>query len=685
MHSKITKSIKTLTLLYTSLLFIFEYSFFNSLQAQENRPTVAVVLSGGGAKGVAHISALKAIEEAGIPIDIICGTSMGSLVGGLYCMGYSTDFLDSLVRSQNWTQLLSDRMDPDELTLRQRKEQNTYAIIRGISKDRPQQGGLIRGRNLNKLFRTLCSGYPDSINFDSLPIRFACVATDLVTNTEVIFHSGSLVRAMRASMAIPGVFTPVRIGDSVLVDGGLRNNYPVDIARRMGADIIIGVTVQGDPLKADEIGDAATVMMQIIDINTKHKYHENIMMSDIVMKVDVSGYSAASFTTSAIDTLLRRGKEEALAHMDELIALRKKYNIDSTPRPEWLKTPTETITDKPDYVKKRTRTVPSSPIASAGFRFDTEEMGALILNAKLPLKTSMPMGLAATARLGRRIMFKGEYTLLTQKAGLNPTVNYTFRNNDIDLYTKGIRTHNVRYRQHSVDIEPFDIRLRKYTLRAGIEWDYYDYYGQLLTTSGINHALTDDHYFSYHASAELNTENKWYYPTRGTRFQASYAYRTTNLRGFNGEIGLTDISMNWRVNASPIPRLTIQPMLYGRLLLSDDVPLAYRNAIGNEWFGYIVDQQLPFAGIGHLEYVGNQIIAAQIQLHYRMFSNHYFVARIATAIDGDNPGDLFQIPETFGGQLGYTYMTMFGPLDARLGYSGRTHHPYIYINIGHVF
>lgn len=197
------------------------------------RPKVAVVLSGGGAKGVAHIGALKVIEEAGYPIDIICGTSMGALVGGLYSIGWSPTELDSLVRAQDWTTLLSDRVDPDMLNLRQREEQNTYALIRGLTSDKPQSGGLIRGRNLMILFRQLCAGYLDSIDFNTLPIRYASVATDIVTNTEVDFHDGYLPVAMRASMAIPGVFTPVRIGDSVLIDGGLRNNFPVDIAREM--------------------------------------------------------------------------------------------------------------------------------------------------------------------------------------------------------------------------------------------------------------------------------------------------------------------------------------------------------------------------------------------------------------------------------------------------------------------
>lgn len=649
------------------------------LHAQE-RPKVAVVLSGGGAKGVAHISALKTIEEAGIPIDIICGTSMGSLVGALYSIGYSTDFLDSLVRAQDWTALLSDRTDPSELTLRQREEQNTYALIRGLSGKRPQQGGLIRGRNLMRLFHSLCNGYLDSISFDSMPIPFACVATDLVTNTEVDFRSGYLIRAMRASMAIPGVFTPVRMGDSVLVDGGLRNNFPADLARRMGADIIIGVTVQGDPLTADEIGDASSVFVQIIDINTKHKYQENLAMSDLVIKVDVKGYSAASFLPSAIDTLIARGRSASRSHWDQLLALRRQHGLDSVAPHS-----TNRVLQRPTPSARPRPSMPSSPVASVGFRFDTEEMGAMQLSLKLPLHTRLPMSLSATARLGKRIMLRGEYSLFTHRTGFNPTLAYTFQNNDIDLYNQGLRTFNIRYYQHTASLTPLDLRLRLFDIHAGLRWDLFDYYGQLLAASGSIPALTDDHYVSYFASADLNTENHWYFPSRGTRFHAFVAYHTTDFAGFDGKPGLGELSAHWRANFSPADRITLQPMLYSRLLSGNNIPVAYRNAIGGEWFCHRVEQQMPFAGIGHLEYVDNLFLAAQMQVQFRILSNHYVLMRFAASLANESFEGMFDESPVYGAQLGYSYNTLFGPIDLRLGYSNCTRRPYLLLNIGHIF
>lgn len=652
-------------------------------KSQKNRPKVAVVLSGGGAKGVAHIGALKVIEEAGIPIDIICGTSMGSLVGALYCVGYSTDFLDSLVRSQDWGALLSDRIDPSYLTLRQREEQNTYAVIRGLGGNQPQGGGLIRGRNLNMLFRRLCAGYLDSISFDSLPIPFACVATDIVTNKEIIFHSGRLIQAMRASMAIPGVFTPVRMGNMVLVDGGLRNNYPADVARAMGADIVIGISVQDLMTRSEDINDVGAVMGQLISINSRNKFTDNIKLSDIFIHVDVSGYSAASFTNASIDTLLRRGEEATRSLWDQLIALRNRNHIDSVVA-QGLHEPLP-IPETPNDEVAQSFRIASTPIASAGFRFDTEEMGALQINVKLPLHTRLHSGLAGTLRLGKRFMVRGEASILTHRRGFNPTLSFTFRNNDLDIYTDGTRTYNVRYRQYTADFTPLDLRLQRYTLHAGLRWDHYDYYGQLLAASGNIPALDDANYFSYHASADLNTENDWYFPSRGTRFHAAYAYRTTNLYNLDGEMGLSDITVHWRINLPLSHNWSLQPMLYTRLLLKDEIPLAFSNFVGGNNFGLIVEQQLPLSGVGHLELTDRHLAAIQLQLQLHLLKNHYIHLRATAAYTTNDIAQYAADGLILGIQAAYNYNTMIGPLGARIGYSTLTRQPYIYFNIGHYF
>ena len=339
-------------------------------------PRVAVVLSGGGAKGMAHIGVLKVIEKAGIPIDIVTGTSMGSLVGGLYSVGWNATQLDSLVRHQNWSFLLSDKTDYYSEDLLGRRKQSTYFLSKTFTagkKKLAEAGGLIMGKNLRKLFDHLTVGYNDSIDFNRLPIPFSCVATNIVDNTEYDFHSGVLAEAMRASMSIPLAFTPIRKGDMVLVDGGLRNNYPADIARQMGAEYIIGATVQGPPKTADDLTSGSGVLGQIVDVNCKNKYDDNLAITDIAIRVNTAGYNAASFTDAAIDTLIRRGEEEAMKHWDELMALKRKLGLADDYRPQYLSASTE-AREPVDYRTKNLNERPQHDIVQGnlGLRFDNE-------------------------------------------------------------------------------------------------------------------------------------------------------------------------------------------------------------------------------------------------------------------------------------------------------------------------
>ena len=338
--NNVCKFLLAITALLTSVMLNAKTdSTAVSSNTAQKRAKVAVVLSGGGAKGMAHIGVLKVLERAGIPVDIITGTSMGSIIGGLYSIGYNAHALDSMVRVQDWSYVITDKEDMRRQSLNDRQKQNTYLYSTGlaIGKQDKQGGGIIKGKNLAELFQQLCVGFTDSLDFSrDLRIPFACVATNIIDNSEVDFHSGRLPQAMRASMAIPAAFSPVRIGDMVLVDGGLKNNYPADIAREMGAEVIIGVTVQGTPKVAEDMNSTMSILSQIIDVNCKNKLDENLAITDLHLQVDTKGYGSASFSQAAIDTLIRRGEELAMSHWDDIIALKKRIGIDESFRPTIL-------------------------------------------------------------------------------------------------------------------------------------------------------------------------------------------------------------------------------------------------------------------------------------------------------------------------------------------------------------
>ena len=714
---------------------------------QTKRKKVAVVLSGGGAKGVAHIGALKVIEEAGIPIDIITGTSMGSIVGGLYSIGYRADVLDSIVRAQDWNTLLLDREDLSLQRIAEREKQNTYMISTGITlkkkKGLSATGGIIKGKNLHGLFERLTSGYNDSIDFNTLPIPFACVATDMVTFTEYDFHSGVLPQAMRASMAIPAVFTPVRIGGMVLVDGGMRNNYPADVAREMGADIIIGIAVPDEDKSAEDLGSTTSILKRIVDYNTKNKYEENVSITDVYIPVNTHNYSAASFNSAAIDTLINRGEKAAREHWDELVALRQRIG-NYTPKPQ-----TSVVLLSPDSVEiTSVEFVDVSPIdekyirakfhlrakdrltsrqaelvttamrvdlfyqepsfhltktvegvkavftggqkkasqLNLGVRFDTEEMVALQVNADIPMRRAAMTDIDLTLRLGMRIMARLDVAFYPGHL-MRPTLSYIFHRDEINIYEKGEKDYNFSYNQHAAELAVLNFNVRNFTISGGIRWDYYHFphvlKGKDSETS--KKAFDDDHFFSYYGRLDYNSENDWYFPARGSKLHAQYVYYTDDFAGLKGKAGMHDVSGMWRKSLSLGERFTIQPMFYGRMLFGSERPGILGNMIGGEWFGHKLAWQMPFAGVNYLEHVDPYLVAMQLQAQQRLGKNNYVLLRVAAAQQADDLENLLDRSTLLGTSLSYYYNTMFGPLGASVGYSNKTKEPYFYINLGYVF
>ena len=556
------------------------------------RKRVGVVLSGGGAKGMAHIGVLKVLEKAGIPVDVITGTSIGSIIGGLYAIGYNSHSLDSMVRKQDWTYIITDKEDLRNQSFLDRKKQNTYLFDMGLTfgKRDLTAGGLIRGKNLAELFQKLFVGYTDSLDFNrDLKIPFACVATNIMDNSEVVFHSGRLPQAIRASMSIPAAFSPIRLGDMVLVDGGLKNNYPVDVAREMGAEVVIGVTLNGKPKTAEDITGTMKIVGQIIDVNCVNKYAENKALSDLWMNVDPHGYSTASFTSEAIDSLVRYGEEEAMRHWDEIIALKKLIGIDDTFHPvihhpirpdamterhrvtsfsfENMTPQAERFLSQKFHLNKvdsidakleqelttcmrmdlfyqtaECQLVPQGDgvrvVLSAGerktvqlhagVRYDTEENAAIQLGLDIPLKAAIPVETDITLRLGKRLMARGEITL-HPRFFTRPTFSYTFRRNDVDVYTNGDLDYNIRYNQSQAEFLPFNFDLRNFNLRMGLRWDYFHYRNKLGSESANHVTLKNEHFFSYRARLAYNSEDNWNFPTRGARFNAEYAYLTNDF------------------------------------------------------------------------------------------------------------------------------------------------------------
>ena len=330
----------------------------------------------------------------------------------------------------------------------------------------------------------------------------------------------------------------------------------------------------------------------------------------------------------------------------------------------------------------------------AGVRYDTEENAAIQLGLDIPLKAAIPVETDITLRLGKRLMARGEITL-HPRFFTRPTFSYTFRRNDVDVYTNGDLDYNIRYNQSQAEFLPFNFDLRNFNLRMGLRWDYFHYRNKLGSESANHVTLKNEHFFSYRARLAYNSEDNWNFPTRGARFNAEYAYLTNDFAKLDildadgnkqgKTTGMSDVSANWRWSFTIGNRFTLQPMLYGRLLFGSVVPAVFGNTVGGEWFGHYVEQQMPFAGIGNMEYVSKQFLSFQLQAQERIGKNNYVLVRVAAGQQAARVKELLDHRTMTGGQIAYYYNTMFGPVGATLGYSNHTKKGYFFINLGHEF
>ena len=720
-----------------------------SLYSQEQRKKVGVVLSGGGAKGMAHIKALKVIEEAGIPIDYIAGTSMGAIVGGLYAIGYTPEQLDSMVRKQNWTFLLSDRIKRSAMSLTDRERSEKFIVSIPFTKspkDAASSGGIIKGQNLANLFSDLTMGYHDSINFDKLPIPFACVAANVVNGEQIIFHNGILSTAMRASMAIPGVFTPVRQDSMVLVDGGIVNNYPADVVKAMGADVIIGVDVQNALKKADKLNSAPDILGQIVDITCQSNHEKNVDLTDTYIRVNVDGYSSASFTPAAIDTLMRRGEEAAKAQWNSLLALKKKIGISDNYVPKrhgpysslsnvrtiyvtdisfsgveadvkkWLmkkcnlKENSNITTQQIEQALYQLRGSQSYSSASymltdtpegyhlnfllqakyekrinLGIRFDSEEIASLLINGTADLKTHIPSRLSLTGRLGKQYAARIDYTLEPMQQR-NFNFSYMFQYNDINIYEEGERAYNTTYKYHLAEFGFSDVWYKNFRFGLGFRFEYYKYKDFLFKKPEfIGLDVESEHFLSYFAQVHYNTYDKGYFPSKGSDFKAAYSLYTDNMAQYNEQAPFSALSASW---ASVIPatrRFSIIPSIYGRVLIGKGIPYPLKNAIGGEVYGFYIPQQLPFAGVTNMELMENSIIITSLKFRQRMGSIHYLTLTGNYGLTDSHFFEILKGKQLFGISAGYGMDSVFGPLEISLGYSNQTDKGSCFVNLGYYF
>lgn len=319
--------------LYTYTLILGFILGSLSLSAQQKRPKIGYAFGGGGAKGLAEIGILRVLEDAGIRPDYITGTSIGSIVGGLYAIGYSVDELEALANELEWEYYFNDEINRTDLPIEERTISDRYQLKLNIENGKIQiPRGFVQGQKVGLLLSQLTVPVHGIDDFDDFDIPFRCVAADFETGEAVVLGKGSLAKAIRASMSIPSVFEPIEIDGRLLIDGGVVRNLPVQEVKEMGADIIIAIDVTSPLYKKDELSSLLGVLEQAGSYRLVESLEEAKKMADIFIHPPIDDFGALDFSNN--DTLIKLGEQAAREKLPEILALingGKKTLLDSLP------------------------------------------------------------------------------------------------------------------------------------------------------------------------------------------------------------------------------------------------------------------------------------------------------------------------------------------------------------------
>lgn len=303
--------------------------YFTIAQPEEGR--TGLVLSGGGAKGFAHIGVLKVLEEVDMPVDIITGTSMGAVIGALYSIGYTAEELEEIVLETNWQSLFSDDIKRRYIPIEEKAWDGKFLVsLPIINKNVRLPSGLAAGHDINLLFARLTWPYHQTESFSELPIPFACIATDLETGEAVVFNSGSLPDALRASIAIPSLFRPVEINDRKLIDGGLVRNLPVQDAIDLGATYTVAINASTQLLDFENLVSMGDILNQTINLQILENMKEQELKSDLLLHPDLGTHTTLDFENAR--TIIQLGEDMARENIKELQEIADSLNRNRKPR-----------------------------------------------------------------------------------------------------------------------------------------------------------------------------------------------------------------------------------------------------------------------------------------------------------------------------------------------------------------
>ena len=721
------------------------------------RPTVGLALAGGGARGMAHLGVIRYIEEQGIPVDVIAGTSMGALVGGLYAMGYNWKQLDSIVRSINWPVMMSDKIPDKYVAYNVRKFKERYLLripfhyddedfaakIRnekiadkmseeaGIStSDMLQESiskmgigmpdGFLYGINVRNLLSANTVGYQDSISFADLPIPFACVATDIYTMGPKYWTGGNIATAMRSSMAIPFYFRAVRTEGAVLVDGFMQNNFPADVVKAMGADIVIGSEMHS-PAKLNELNSPADFIFQGLSMMSRPASELSRNISDIYVNHKLEGFTNLSFDAESVDAIIKEGYADVQQHKADFEKLAAV--VSGKPVPEVSHhSPAVIITDRKVNIAnvvfrgigidELDDIVYMGDLPANGY-YDKDAIEEFLYNiygtgafeavtyrlegASEPytlvfdcqkgpvnefamnlhadndesMSASLHLGIgtrrlsgprfAVDAKVGINAMFRAELAF-KPRVGL-PVVALDFTTRRVKTASGYMSASETELVSSALNLSLKDSRLRFGSMKAGLSFEMNPYKRYVAYEDLRMGADWKSYWMSAFASIRHDTFDDGYFPSRGVCISLDSRYMFKDAG--SGPAYLTSsagIEGAW----SPFSRFAVLPALrLGWYSLEDRSLMNPRHIVGVGGFipNRYVENQLPFFGFatGYKECRPISMIS-QLDLRYRFGRVDYITLRGGLFGDDYNLRDLFNAAPVYALGLEYSRQSIAGPL-----------------------
>lgn len=734
------KKLLTLLLLFSCLI----------IRAQDTlRPKIGVVLSGGGAKGLAHIGVLKVLEENGVKVDYIAGTSMGAIVGGLYASGYTATELDSIFRNVNTEAIVQDFVPRTSKSFYEKRNNEVYALqlpFEDFKLTMPK--ALSKGMYNNNLLSRLLAHVRYERDFSQLSIPFACVATDLVTGEKVVLREGNLTQSILASGAFPSLYTPMELNGRTLIDGGIADNYPVDIVREMGADIVIGVDVQDGLKELDDLKGMPDILFQISNYSMVEEMPRKIKETDYYIKPDIKGFSVVSFGNGT--EIIQRGADAARKFQEDFRQLGQERYVNNPPNyveksDEFVDINNihingiENYTRNYIYGKIKLRPYQHTTFSklvsgmndlnatqnfsSISYEFAADSLYDNCDDLYITLKEN-PIrrfakfsihydGLYKSAALvnltQKKMLFKNDVASLDAIFGDNFRYFFNYYVDNGYLWSVGVQSklntlnRSIEFNDYVFEDFPelkafttkyIDLTNRLYfqtyyreRFRIGLGFEHKFNQVDLKNIRLGKPWLDKSHYFSAFGNITFDTYDDKYFPTKGTFFTAEYKHYFHSSDYNDDFSNFSQITAELATTKTFFKRLSVELKGNVGITIGTNTPTFLNYFLGGYGFESVYNIQ-PFYGYDFLSLFNDSFIKGSFRIDYEILKKHHlnFSGNYAQIGNGIfEYSDWLDKPEYSGYALGYGYQSVIGPIEIKHSWSPETRSHFTWFAVGFWF